>query len=299
MDASPLSLRQRHSPTSAHRPQPSWPATNCSDQQSTFSPASARWAESASGLWTASHSLENEIPQLFRRIAVLRLRGGPTDGPRKHVEHDRLEHDAGDPPTIEVGADGTGCGRLTQDLLEEGNQRTERPRRLGRLRGKQVLGELRQGPWRTLPFALPPRFRSAQPVVLDDEIVKAVDGLVVAGNPLVQMLGGRPHRLFEQGQEKLLLPAEVLVETPQRLAGALNHFLDSELLARGTLAHEVHCRVEKPLHPVFSTNSSGVEGTRHSLIAPCGHGHIGRRLVCRHGCDPSRAGLRSSTFQSA
>ena len=65
-----------------------------------------------------------------------------------------------------------------------------------------------------------------------------------------QVLGGRPHRLLEQGQQQLVLAREVLVEAAQRLAGALDHVLDGELLA-GVVLHQLERGVEEALHPLL------------------------------------------------
>jgi hypothetical protein len=73
----------------------------------------------------------------------------------------------------------------------------------------------------------------ADPVVLHHEAVQALEGVVLLrASCSAQVPGRRLDRLLEQGQEELVLPAEVLVEAVQRLARALHHFLDGEFLAR-------------------------------------------------------------------
>ena len=100
------------------------------------------------------------------------------------------------------------------------------------------------------------------------------------------MRGRGLDRLLEQGQEELVLPAEVLVEAVQRLAGALDHFLNSELLARTGL-EELGGGVEEPLHPDFGAHASRIERPCDRLLAPTLPVTIGgsscQLALCHHG----------------
>ncbi len=55
-----------------------------------------------------------------------------------------------------------------------------------------------------------------------------------------------------------MLPAEVLVEAAQRLAGALDHLLDGEVLARA-LVEELDGGVEEALHPALRPEAGRVQ----------------------------------------
>ena len=73
------------------------------------------------------------------------------------------------------------------------------------------------------------------------------------------MVGRRADRLLEQGEQELLLPAEVLVEAAQRLARALDDLLDGELLARLVVVHQLEGGIEEALHAALGADPGGVE----------------------------------------
>jgi hypothetical protein len=86
-----------------------------------------------------------------------------------------------------------------------------------------------------------------------------VVGCSLLGCDLVtEMVGRPPHRLFEQGQQELVLAAEVLVEAAERLAGALDDLLHGEILAR-TGVQQLNGRVEETLHATFGADASRVQ----------------------------------------
>ncbi len=83
------------------------------------------------------------------------------------------------------------------------------------------------------PSGLGPSVRGpAQPVVLDHELVDALQRVVLAGDALLEVVGRPADGLLEQGQQELVLATEVLVEEPERLAGALDDLVHGEVAAR-------------------------------------------------------------------
>ena len=68
---------------------------------------------------------------------------------------------------------------------------------------------------------------------------------VLVGDAAPQHLGGGADGLLEQGQQQLVLAAEVLVEAAQRLPGALDDLLDGEVLL--ALVHQLERSVEVAL----------------------------------------------------
>ena len=138
--------------------------------------------------------------------------------------------------------------RLVENLLEEGHDRGKDPGRLLRVRGQQLLGELgHEGRPPVLGWT-PVGSGRHDAVVLHHEAVEAFERIALLGHLFSELLGRRLHRLLEEGQQQLVLAAEVLVEAAQRLAGALDDLLDGEFLAR-TGVQELDGGVEKALDP--------------------------------------------------
>ena len=178
--------------------------------------------------------------------------GRPADGGREGVEHDRLEHHAGDRAVAEPGADAPGGLGVVEHLAEQGDQRGEGQGRLGGMAGEELLGEVHHHRGRgSRSTGSPPAAGAAEPVVLDHEPVDALEGVVLVGDLVPQELGGGADRLLEQGQQQLVLAAEVLVEEPERLAGALDHLLHGEVLAGIPLVHQLEGGVEEALQAVL------------------------------------------------
>ncbi len=81
-----------------------------------------------------------------------------------------------------------------------------------------------------------------------------------------------------------MLPAEVLVEAAERLARAVHHLLDGEVLARAGV-EQLDGGVEEALHPGLGPEPGGVQRPRHRLLPPAeavGLQRVGRYLVLRH-----------------
>ena len=81
-----------------------------------------------------------------------------------------------------------------------------------------------------------------------------------------------------------MLAAEVLIEAAERLARAVHHLLDGEVLAR-TGIEELGGGVEKALYPGFGPEPGGIERPRHRLLPPTetlGLHLVGRHLVLCH-----------------
>ena len=110
--------------------------------------------------------------------------------------------------------------------------------------------------------------RKAHAVVLHDEGVESLEGRFLAGDLLFEPVRRREDRLVEEGEEQLVLAGEVLVEAAQRLAGAVHHLLDSELLAGLRPAQQLETGVEKALHPSLATEPGRVQGAGHGEVAP-------------------------------
>ena len=125
--------------------------------------------------------------------------------------------------------------------------------------------------------ALGPQRRPGHVVVLDDEDVDLLEGVVDVGDLGLELLGAAPHELLEQGEQELVLAAEVLVEAAQRLAGALDDLLDGEVLA-GVLGHQLHGRVEEALHSVLRAGAGRIERAGDGELTPRGGGVGGRGL---------------------
>src|SRR3954453_18712852 len=111
--------------------------------------------------------------------------------------------------------------------------------------------------------------------------MEALDGLRLLVDLRPQDLGRRADRLLEQGQQELLLAAEVLVEAAQRLAGALDNLLDRELLARRALGHQLEGGIEEPLHAALGASARRVERARDGLFTPR-RGRLVARSPLRH-----------------
>jgi hypothetical protein len=150
----------------------------------------------------------------------------------------------------------------TTPTMGQGDQGGEHPGRLLRMFGKQLLGELGHEGGPAADPGLTVLGGAAQPVVLHHEAVQALERIVLRRDPLPQVLGGGPDRLFEQGQEELVLAPEVLVEAAERLTRTIDHLLDREVLARARI-EELDGGVEEALHPGFGTQPGGVEGAGH------------------------------------
>ena len=86
-------------------------------------------------------SVEDKIPQLFGWVALGDDRCA-TDRRGKGVEHDRLEHGAGDRAVAQPGPYGPSRPGLVEELAEQGDQRGVGLRRLGRMRGQELLGKV-------------------------------------------------------------------------------------------------------------------------------------------------------------
>ena len=74
---------------------------------------------------------------------------------------------------------------------------------------------------------------------------------------LPQVLRRRAHRLLEQGEQELVLAPEVLVEEPEGLAGALDHFVHGEIAAGLTLGHQIEGGIQESLEAVFGPGPGG------------------------------------------
>ena len=98
--------------------------------------------------------------------------------------------------------------------------------------------------------------------------MEALEGRVLTGDLLFEPVRRRQDRLVEEGQEQLVLAGEVLVEAAQRLAGAVHHLLDGELLAGLRPAQQLEAGIEEALHPSLAAEPGRVQGTRHGQVAP-------------------------------
>ena len=110
--------------------------------------------------------------------------------------------------------------------------------------------------------------RTAQPVVLDHEPVDALQRVGLLVDLLAEELRRRAHGLLEQGQQQLVLAAEVLVEEAQRLTGALDHLVHGEVAPRLALVHQLEGGVEEPLQAVLRPGPGREQRPRHGLLTP-------------------------------
>src|SRR5205085_7312396 len=124
--------------------------------------------------------------------------------------------------------------------------------------------------------------RAAQGVVLDHEPMQLVEWLLLVLDPSLELIRCRADGLLEERQQQLLLPAEVLVEAPQRLPRLLDHVLDGEVLPRLAVAQQLEGGVDEALHAVLGPHPCRVERSGHSLLPPAGGGRFGCRLVGGH-----------------
>src|SRR5207248_6414252 len=157
--------------------------------------------------------------------------------------------------------------------------------------------ELGKGNGRLL-LALSLGSRAAQGVVLDHEAVEPIERLLLVLDPIPELVRGRADGLLEQRQQQLLLPAEVLVEAPQRLSRLLDHVLDGEVLPWRAVAQQLEGGVDEALHAALGPHSCGVERPRYSLLPPAGGGRFGCRLVGGHVGNPTAPEKRTSLFLS-
>ena len=85
--------------------------------------------------------------------------------------------------------------------------------------------------------------------------MQAVKRLLLILDASSQLVRRRAHGLLEQGEQELLLPAEVLVEAPQRLARLLDDVLDREVLAGLAVAEKVESGVDEALDAVLGAHA--------------------------------------------
>src|SRR5438270_2149246 len=207
---------------------------------------------------SGSDAVEQQVPQLLGRIGAARIVGGLADRGRERVEHDRLERHPGDALPVEAAAHRAGGDGLVEDLLEQRDERREGAGGLFRVRRHQLLGEVGEGEGRRPSPALLRR-RTAQGVVLDDEAVEPLALILLALDAVAELVRRRPHGLLEQGEQQLLLPSEVLVEAPERLAGLLDHVLHREVLTRRAVAQQLEGGVDEALHPALGPHPRRIE----------------------------------------
>src|SRR5438270_11775516 len=93
-------------------------------------------------LRSAPDAVDEQVPELVRRIAAAGVAGYATDRRREGVEHDDFEHHAGDPSVVQVPAHGARSDGVVEHLVEERDERRERPGGLRGVGGHQLLGEL-------------------------------------------------------------------------------------------------------------------------------------------------------------
>ena len=181
-------------------------------------------------------------------VAADRLRVG-------RVEHDGREDHAGHLRGVEARAHRPGVGRVVEDLLEQGHERDEGPRRLGLVRGQELVAELGHHRRRVVLRGPALGRGQAHPVVLDDEAVEPLERGVLLGDLLLEAVGRRSDGLVEEGEEQLVLAGEVLVEAAQRLPRAVDHLLDGELLAGLGAGQQLEAGVEEALHPALAAHA--------------------------------------------
>ena len=226
-------------------------------------------------------TVEDELPQLLGRVRVHPACGRAADGGGERVEHDRLEHHARDRAAAEALTDAAGRLGLLEHVAEQRDQRLEGERRLRRVARQQLLGEVDHHPGRRqrLHRRLARQGRAADPVVLDDEPVDALERIGLLVDLGVEELRRGAHGLLEQGQEQLVLAAEVLVEEPQRLARTLDHLVHREVTPRLALGHELERGIEESLETVLGPGPGGEERARHRLLAAAQRLVAGHRLI--------------------
>src|SRR5436190_1222681 len=249
------------------------------------------------GVRSLPEAVEKQIPQLLGRVGTGLARRS-TDRRGERVEHDRLEDDAGHAVPVETAANGARLDRVVVDLFEERHERREGPRGLARVGRHQLLGELGEGEGRRPLLGGLLRRGPAQGVVLDYETVEALARVLLARDALLNLSGGRPHGLLEQGEQQLLLAAEVLIEAPQRLPRLLDDVLHGEVLTGGALAQQVEGGVDEALHAALGAHPGGVERPRHGLLAPTGGRRFGGGLVGGHAGNHTAQIKRSWFSQS-
>ena len=101
-------------------------------------------------------------------------------------------------------------------------------------------------------------------MVRDDEGSQPVEGVLDVGDLVGELCCAGLDGLFEQGEEQLVLAGEVLVEAPQRLAGALDDHLEREVPAVG---QEVAGGVDEGRHLHLRAFAGGFDCTRHRYVA--------------------------------
>jgi hypothetical protein len=83
------------------------------------------------------------------------------------------------------------------------------------------------------------------------------------------LVGGPAQRVLEQGEQELVLPVELQVEAPQRLAGAVHDLLDGEV--RAALFDDDRLRrVEEPLNALRRAQFRGLDRPLHGPLLPGG-----------------------------
>ena len=177
---------------------------------------------------------------------------------------------------LEPGSHLRRCDGIGEDLLQQGDERNEGPRRLVLVRRQQLVAELGHDGGRVVLRSPTLRGRKAHAVVLDDEAVEPLEGEVLVGEQLLQPVDGRPDGLVEESEEQLVLAREVLVEAAERLAGTVDDLLHGELLAGLGAGQELEPGVEEALHATLAAHPGRVErpdaGRRRTGASPAGVG---------------------------
>ncbi len=158
------------------------------------------------------------------------------------------------------GRDATGRLGVLEHLAEERDQRVKGKGGLGRMAGQQLLGKVHHDPRRRQRHRwCPGQRRTAQPVVLDHEPMDALERIALVVDLLAQVLRRRADGLLEQGEQQLVLAAEVLIEEPEGLAGAFDDFVHGEVTAGFPLVHQFEGGIQKSLEAVLGPGPGGEE----------------------------------------
>ncbi len=96
--------------------------------------------------------------------------------------------------------------------------------------------------------------------VANDERAEARERVGLRGHDLREIFERLADGLFEQGEEELVLPVEVLVKAPQRLLRAIDHLLDGEL-GRPFFVDQLKCRIQETLDALLGPGAGGVEAS--------------------------------------